>query len=117
MITYSNRRDNLIYAGIWRELRHLIQNWRKKIGLSLNDPVQIWFRVDSEKVTAHLTVPDLGCDVDDIKLEDLAKPNKLESKDYWLLLASGAEWLGSDALLSSVRVTNLITDEEVFWSR
>lgn len=117
MIQYSNRRSNLIYEGIWREIRHFVQNWRKKIGVNLNDPANLSFRIEGEKVVAHLSVPDKACDSENLDLIAMAKPQIIDPQKAWIILASGIEWLGVEAALNSIRATNLITDEEVFWSR
>jgi len=117
MIEYRYNRRNLVYEGIWREIRHFVQNWRKKIGVSLNDAANLSFRIEGEKVTAYLSVPDKACDIETLDLVSIAKPQAIDAQKAWIILASGAEWLGSDALLNSVRVTNLLTDEEVYWRK
>ena len=116
MIQYIYLRNNLPWQGTHAELRALIQNWRKELQLNLNDSVDISFRVQVEGVTACLNIPNGGCDTKEINLSKLCL-KEVDQNSRWSLLASGAEYLGENATLNSVRVTNEVTGEEVLWKR
>jgi hypothetical protein len=118
MTKYTYLRNNLKWEGIWNELRHHIQQWRKDLNLSLNDKVSISFRTKSEEknVTATLVVVNgYGCDVKQFDLNKMAI-EPFDSQINWNILAAGASFLGERSLLHSVRVTNETTSEEVVWS-
>jgi hypothetical protein len=115
MIVYTNIRDNLIWQGVWSEVRSFIQNWRKELGLSLNDRVDIAFRIMTDSsVKAALTIANTGCDTKEVNLEKLSL-KELLPENYWRVLASGCQFIGTNALLNSVRVTHEVTGEEAYW--
>jgi len=116
MIQYLYLRNNLPWQGIHAELRAFLQNWRKELQLNLNDSVDISFRVNSDKVTAYLTIPNVGCDTKEVNLTKMSL-KELNPTEYWSILASGSQFLGENATLSSVRVTNETTGEETLWKR
>lgn len=116
MIQYFYLRNNLPWQGIHAELRALIQNWRKELQLNLNDAVNISFRINGDKVMGYLNIPNFGCDSKEINLSKMAL-KELSPAEYWSILASGSEFLGKNAMLSSVRVTSETTGEEVLWKK
>jgi len=118
MIQYIYLKDNLPWQGLWSELRSAIQMWRKELKLSLLNEVNVNIRVQGDgNLDLHLSVPDFGCDT---KTISAAKLNSLSltpvcTSDTWKIFASGAEWIGENAALNSLRVTNMETMEEALW--
>ena len=120
MIQYIYLKDNLPWQGVWSELRSTISMWRKELKLSLADKVNVHIRVSVDgDLNLYLSVPNVGCDTKTIPVAKLNAMSitPIRASDIWRIFASGSEWIGENAQLHSLRVTNMETMEEVLWQR
>jgi hypothetical protein len=118
MIQYIYLKDNLSWQGAWSEFRSYIQMWRKELKLSLADKANIHIRANGTgDLDLTLHIKDVGCDSRNVPWTKVSSwaVAPIDQADTWRIFASGAEWIGENAALHSLRVTNMETMEEVLW--